>query len=188
MPSVIALGGRRIDADGAKTKRFPLEAAQRVAADLEALFAEEQAVALVSSAACGADLIALEVAGRLGLRRRIVLPSAPEVFLNNSVIDRPGDWGPAFDKIINEVRGTGDLIVAVPPADRTDPYHYTNKVIIAEACRLAGELRNRKVAVLVWEGAPREGSDVTEDFGRTALARGYELREVLIVDQPKNPR
>jgi hypothetical protein len=181
---VIALAGRRIDAEGAESKRFPLETVEKVAADLDALFAAEQPVALVSSAACGADLIALEVAGQRRVRRRVVLPSQPEAFLHTSVIDRPGEWGAAFEKIIGEVRSSGNLIVAVSPVDRTDPYQYTNEVIIAEATRLAGDLRGRKVAVVVWEGAPREGSDATEDFRHTALARGYELREVLTLRQP----
>jgi hypothetical protein len=40
----------------------------------------ERAVALVCSAACGADLVALEEAERLGIRRRIILPLAPSSF------------------------------------------------------------------------------------------------------------
>jgi hypothetical protein len=180
-PSVIALAGRRIDAEQAETKRFPLEAVETVGARLDALFTAEHAVALVSSAACGADLIALHVATRRELRRRVVLPSEPRVFLEMSVIDRPGGWGPIFDRIIGEVHGHGDLVVAVPPADRSDLYHYGNEMIIAEACRLAVEIGagTRKVAVVVWEGESHEGLDITEDFRRTALARQYELREIL---------
>ena len=47
---------------------------------------------LVCSAACGADLIALQAAGRVSLRRRIVLPFEPSRFRDSSVVDRPGDW------------------------------------------------------------------------------------------------
>jgi hypothetical protein len=53
------------------------------------LLAEEHTEALVCSAACGADLIALEEAERLGLRRRIVLPFSPRQFRETSVTDRP---------------------------------------------------------------------------------------------------
>ena len=138
-------------------------------------------MALVSSAACGADLIALEVAGRRGLRRRIVLPAAPKEFLGTSVIDRPGDWGSSFARIIDEVHGKGDLVIVIPPPDRSNPYHFASEAIIAEACRIATKLspRTRKVAAVVWEGAPRDGSDVTEYFRRTALAQGFELCEIL---------
>jgi hypothetical protein len=190
-PSVVALAGRRIDAQGAETKRFPLNAAEMVAADLDVLFATEHAIALVSSAACGADLIALQIAGRRGLRRRVILPSAPEVFLSTSVIDRPGGWGSVFQKIIDEVSGDGDLVVTVAPAGRDDLYRHANGVIIAEASRLAGELGPsiRKVGVVVWEGEPRGASDVTEDFRRSALAEGFELREVLTLRLPvSDPR
>ena len=185
IPTVIALAGRRIDAEEAAAKRFPLEAVESVAAALNSLFVTEHAVALVSSAACGSDLIALEVAGRKGLRRRIVLPSTPKEFLGSSVIDRPGGRGSAFERIIDEVRGNGDLVIVIPPPDRSDPYHFASEAIIAEACRIATEHgpRARKVAVVVWEGQPRAGSDVTEYFRRTALARGFELREILTVPE-----
>jgi hypothetical protein len=184
-PSVIAIAGRRIDAKGAKTKRFPLEAVEPVAAELDALFVREHAVALVSSAACGADLIALDVAGRRGLRRRIILPSAPEVFIKTSVTDRPGDWRPLYERIIADARDAGDLVVARPPKNRSDPYCHISDVIIAEACRSAavGGPTTRKLAVVVWDGQPRGGSDVTDYFRRTALEKRFELREVLTLPQ-----
>ena len=90
--AVIALAGRRIDAADTNPPRFPLEAVPTVRRRLADLLAKERAVALVCSAACGADLMALEEAERLGLRRRIVLPFPPERFRKTSVIDRPGDW------------------------------------------------------------------------------------------------
>jgi hypothetical protein len=47
-------------------------------------FIERDATALVCSGACGADLLALDVAGALGLRRRLVLPFEPDRFHQNS--------------------------------------------------------------------------------------------------------
>ena len=73
------------------------------------LLAEEHTEALVCSAACGADLIALEEAERLGLRRRIVLPFSPRQFRETSVTDRPGDWGPFFDRLVEAAKVAGDL-------------------------------------------------------------------------------
>ena len=109
--TVIALAGRRIDAAGAGSIRFPLEAVPLVRQRVGDLLRQEGARALVCSAACGADLIALEEAGRLGMRRRVVLPFAPAQFRNTSVIDRPGHWGPLFDRVIEDVRSAGDLVV-----------------------------------------------------------------------------
>lgn len=73
-PAVVALVGRRIDAVDTNESRFPLEAVPTVRRRLADLFVRERAVTIVCSAACGADLLALEEAERLGLRRRIVLP------------------------------------------------------------------------------------------------------------------
>jgi hypothetical protein len=58
--AVIALAGRRIDAIDAKAARFPLQAVPLVRERVSDLLQREHAKALVSSAACGADLIALE--------------------------------------------------------------------------------------------------------------------------------
>ncbi len=93
---IIALAGRRIDEEGTDTPRFPLENIRFVRERLKTLFEENDAKALVSSAACGADLLALDVAGEPGLRRRIILPSKPEKFRKSSVTDRPRKWGEIF--------------------------------------------------------------------------------------------
>jgi len=96
--AVVALAGRRIDLPEAPVPRFPLENVQEVGRRVcEALY-EMHAVALVCSAACGADLVALEQAKHLGLRRRVVLPFAPERFRETSVVDRPGNWGSLYDR------------------------------------------------------------------------------------------
>ena len=71
--------------------------------------AAERAAVLVCSVACGADLVALEAAERLGRRRRIVLPFAAERFRMTSVTDRPGDWGPMFDRMIAAADATDAL-------------------------------------------------------------------------------
>jgi hypothetical protein len=67
--AVIGLAGRRIDDVDTNPSRFPLEAAPVVRRRLADLFASERAVAIVCSAACGADRLAFEEAERLDLRR-----------------------------------------------------------------------------------------------------------------------
>ena len=67
-PAVIALAGRRIDAPDTDPPRFPLGNIPMVRQRLVDMLAAERADALVCSAACGADLIALEEAERLGIR------------------------------------------------------------------------------------------------------------------------
>src|SRR3984957_6214255 len=118
--SVIALAGRRIDAPDTDPPRFPLQNVPIVRRRLAALFSAEHAEALVCSAACGADLVALEEAERLGLRRRIVLPFPPERFRETSVTDRPGDWGPVFDRLVAAAEAAGDLVILQSTGDDND--------------------------------------------------------------------
>jgi hypothetical protein len=63
---VIAVAGRRIDAAHAEVPHFSLHNVPIVERRLIELFEREAATALVSSAACGADLVALRVAGVRG--------------------------------------------------------------------------------------------------------------------------
>src|SRR5258708_23324677 len=100
---IVTLAGRRIDPLNAPVARFPVENSAEVREQLVHLLQEQGATALVCSAACGADLLGLEAAGTLGLRRRVVLSFAPERFRATSVTDRPGEWGPLYDRIIAEV-------------------------------------------------------------------------------------
>jgi hypothetical protein len=78
--TVLALAGRRIDANGANPARLPFTQVEAVRQRLRKLFVDERASAIVCSAACGADLVPLEVAGKLGVRRRVVLPFSKDQF------------------------------------------------------------------------------------------------------------
>ncbi len=177
--AVIAFAGRRIDAPDAKSVRFPLDAVALVRQRLAALFQEEQAKALVCSAACGADLIALEEAGRLGIRRRIILPFAAEKFRATSVTDRPGDWGGVFDRMIFDV-GRNDDVVTLNAGEGDAAYSAANEAIVREALALcrADTPAARPLAVIVNEGASRGQGDATEEFRALAEAAGFESRAV----------
>ncbi|WP_448204974.1 hypothetical protein [Azospirillum sp. sgz302134] len=148
------------------------------------LLAGERAEALVCSAACGTDLIALEEAERLGLRRHIVLPFAPERFRESSVVDRPGDWGPLFDRLIAAATASGDLVV-LDDAGGTDDdaYAAANAAIIREAEALGKAAPEdgprRMLAVIVWEGTPRPGTDATDGLRAIAAGAGFAERFVL---------
>lgn len=161
---IVAVAGRRMDADARR-----IEGVRR---RVRALFAEEGVVAVVSSAACGADLIAQSEAGAMGLRRRIVLPYGRERFRETSVVDRPGDWGAVYDRVLGEV----DDVVVLPEAD--EPYRAANEAILDEAAKLAAELGQEAAAVLVWDGASRGERDWTAAFGRAARERGWRVLEV----------
>jgi hypothetical protein len=176
--TVVALAGRRIDAEGAEPPRFPLarapEVRRLVADELRAL----EARALVCSAACGADLVALEAAEALRLRRRIVLPFGRTAFLRSSVVDRPGNWEALYNHLIDAAEASGDLVV-LDAGEGAAAYAAANAAIVCEAQTLAAVMAAaRRVALVVWEGAPRGEDDATEGFRRLAVAAGFECGSV----------
>jgi hypothetical protein len=179
--AVVALAGRRVDAPGAEPPRFPLENVPLVRGRIAELLAGEAAVALVCSGACGADLVALEEAERLGLRFRMVLPFPAARFRNTSVVDRPGDWGPVFDRLVAAAEAAGDLVVIGDDEGGDAAYAAANEAIVSEAQALgrAGDAPRRLVAAVVWEGSARGGSDASGGFKDLAAKAGFEGRSVL---------
>lgn len=178
-PKIIVLAGRRIDAVDVAQPRFPLANIEQVRERLHALFVERGAEVLVCSAACGSDLLALDIAGELGMRRRIVLPFEPERFRRVSVTDRPGDWGRLFDRVLDEV-GLPNVLILTGTGENDELFHETNAVMLDEALALADqEYTNRVLAVAVWEGEAREENDFTASFIQLARAHSIEVVGVL---------
>src|SRR5215471_3104187 len=91
--NVVALAGRRIDVVGETNPRFPLECVPVVRERIREVLQKTRARVLVCSAACGADLLGMEVARELGMGVQVILPTARRTFRKTSVVDRPGDWG-----------------------------------------------------------------------------------------------
>jgi|HubBroStandDraft_2_1064218.scaffolds.fasta_scaffold58491_1 hypothetical protein len=177
-PMIIALAGRRVDAADEKQRRFPSENVDIVRERIHAMLLTQCAVALVGSAACGADLLALSEAGKLGLRRSVVLPFGRENFRTTSVTDRPGDWGALYDQQLNDVEKSGDLLVVHEKSD-DKAYAEANHAIVDKALSLGQELRDRVAAVLVWDGKSRGERDLTEEFGFYARGKSIPVIEVM---------
>jgi hypothetical protein len=175
---IIALAGRRIDAPDAATPRFPPENVPLVRRRLADLFAREGATALVCSAACGADLVALEVAGGRGMRRRVVLAFDRERFRATSVTDRGGDWGAHYDRVLAELDPSGDVVTLGGHGEGTEAYVAVNRAILGEAESLARQTDRSAIAAVVWEGAPRGSDDLTASFGEDARRRGLRVESV----------
>jgi hypothetical protein len=189
---IVALAGRRVDAPDAKQARFPLGNADAVAERLSKLFRNLKPQALVCSAACGADLLALDAARNIGIRRRIVLPFAGAKFRSTSVVDRPGEWGPLFDSLHEEALAANDLIVVTAKGNDDEAFAAATERIIEEASRLAdvnlksGTVHRpaeARVAVVVWERASRGDGDQTAHFASVAESRGFRLVEINTLEQ-----
>lgn len=175
---IIAAAGRRVDTAEAKEARFPLQNVRIVTTRVRRLLENRGATAVVCSAACGADLIVLSEAGSLRLRRRVVLPFDRERFRETSVTDRPGDWAPLYDQILNQVEAAGDLVVIHIPREE-EAYSATNRRILDESILLGEQFREPVIAVLVWNGSSRGSDDLTAAFGADARNRGLPVIEVL---------
>jgi hypothetical protein len=191
---IIALAGRRVSRSDARPQRFPESSAVAVRKRLEALFRDLGATTLVGSGACGADLLAMEVAGAIGLERRMVLPFDRSRFRARSVADAEYecDWGQLFDRIADEVEDRGGLIVLSGDDGRGshDAYATANRAILDEAQRLAcvagadtgDDCAAGVIAVLVWDGQSRGEGDSTDSFRREAESRHIPIRSVSTLD------
>lgn len=177
---IIALAGRRVDAIDTSDPRFPVQNVGRVSLAVRALLQQQDATAVVSSAACGADLIGLSEAGKLGLRRRIVVPFDRVQFRETSVVDRPGDWGELYDSILDAVEAMGDLVV-IDKVVEDQAYSAANRAILEEAIILGQQRAEPVGAALVWDGTSRGKKDYTEEFGAQARNRGLAVFEVVTI-------
>jgi len=112
------------------------------------------------------------------MRRRLVLPFGRDEFRTNSVTDRPGEWGPVYDGVLVELDNSGDIVTLAGYAAGDAAYNAANDAILREAATLARQGATDVVAVLVWEGAPRAGTDLTAAFGDEARRRGFRVEQV----------
>jgi hypothetical protein len=190
---IMALGGRRVDAADAPMQRFPPQNEARVRAEIAALLERYRPSVLVALAAAGADMLGLEEAGRLKVCRRVILPFPPDRFRATSVVDRPGDWGARFDRLLAEIIPAGDLVVKpAPDVDESDDAAYLRvaAAVLDEAFALAWqELRaerredvlpaSRVVALAVWDGIARGEDDLTAGFIAEARARQITVEQVV---------
>lgn len=177
---ILALSGRLVDRPGTAEVRFPLANVANVGRAIKALFRNRHVTGLVSSAACGADLIALSEAGSLRLRRRVILPFGRAAFRETSVVSRPGEWGALYDRILDEVDNAGDLIVLQNEAgDRA--YSAASDEILRQATALARDANEAAFAALVWDGAPRGEDDLTAEFGAKAARLGLPVMHLTTI-------
>jgi hypothetical protein len=175
----VALAGRRIDAEDADASQFPLARVGVVRSRIRTALAAYRPDWMVSSAAAGSDLLGQEVAGELGIRRRVVLPFGADVFRHTSVEDRPGDWGARFDRLLRALRAEGNVIDLGLDPESADVYERANLTILEEALSLSGGDGSDVLALVVWEGRARPSGDATAAFARSARQRGIAVEAAL---------
>lgn len=184
MATVVVLAGRRVDATGVIPARFPEAELERVKVAIGQWLEGVRASTLVCAAACGADLLALEVAGRMGIRRRVLLPFGIAQFRASSVVDRPGGWGERYDQIVAEVEARGDLLLHSYSMEREETYLQTNLDLLDEAVQIAAAADIPVLALVVWDGHSRGPQDVTAHFLAEAQSRGLPVHQILTLPAP----
>ena len=183
-PTVVAFAGRRIDAEGAKAARFPFANVGAVRAAIGASLERIAPYLLIASAACGADLMALQVAASGHIRMRIVLPFPPSRFRKTSVVDRPNPefWGRLYDDVINPAEKRGDIIVLHCRENDGSAYSTANKAIIRTASAASVAPSTRRVALIAWDGVPHGDEDATKEFAKLAEQSGFTVLSISTLD------
>jgi hypothetical protein len=172
--TVLAVSGRRIDPNGADQPRFPAGNEALVALRIRDMMLSTTTKVVVCSGACGADILALEAAGELGLSRRLVLPFPRQKFRVTSVVDRGEDWGRRFDAILEQLPGEHILELTVPQSN-DQAYAAANSEILDQAEGLASVAGRRALAMVVWNGLSRGPTDWTDQFRKLAVDRKFEV-------------
>ena len=170
---VVVAAGRRVDAPDAQTARFPAANVDAVRQKIRDFFAREKASALVCSGACGADLLALQVAGQRHVKRYMVLGAEPAEFRKSSVTDRPGNWGELFDQAM---KASKVGVLKVP--DGQEGYLETNLKLLDRAQEVAKQSDTAVVALVIWDERSRGADDVTDHFLQQAKLRKIPVTQI----------
>ncbi len=170
---VVVAAGRRVDAPDAQTARFPASNVDAVRQKIGKFFAREKASELVCSGACGADLLALQVAEARHMKRYMVLGAEPVEFRKSSVTDRPGNWGELFDQAMK----TSEVEVLKVP-DGQEGYLETNLKLLDRAQAVAKQSGTTVVALVIWNEQSRGADDVTDHFLQQAKLRKIPVTQI----------
>jgi len=174
--TVIIEAGRRVDAPDAQSPRFRPSKVSEVSRRIRELLHKQNPLAVVCSAACGADLLLLQAAGEMHIEQVVLLLSEPEAFRKSSVTDHPGNWGELYDQVLKTARVE---ILGLPEGQ--EGYLETNRKLLDRGQQLAREDRVPAEALVIWNGISRGPDDVTAHFLHEAKSRKMTVLEISTV-------
>ena len=154
IPPVLVLTGNMIDREGRPVPRFPagLESAVRQA--MRDSLQAARPLAAYGSAACGADILCMEIVHELGGEIHVVLPFPPNEFRTASVDVAPGDWGARFDRLL-EVASTVTIASDHRASGSVATFEYVNLLMTGLGQLRAELLDTTLLGLAVWD--PRGG-------------------------------
>jgi hypothetical protein len=164
-PTVTAFAGHMIDAPGRAKPRFPPALEAAVAAAIRDRLARMHRPIVYTSAACGADLIAIEAALELGAEVNVLLPFNRDDFVGTSVaVGGPG-WTERFD---------AGLARATRVIPATEESHLGDDVLFEHAAMLVEGLTALRAAQLETSPSFLCVLDATEQGRIGGTRRSYE--------------
>ena len=170
IPPVLVFTGHMIDRPDRPDSRFPALREGAVRDAIRERLGAIAPLAVYGSAACGADILCLELARELGIETHVVLPFPPAEFCPVSVDFAPGDWRARFDRVLtaaDSVTITSDHHARGSAAT----FEYANLVLTGMG-RLRSQMLDTTVRGLaVWD--PRAAAQVG---GAAALVSVWRAR------------
>lgn len=176
IPPVVAYSGHMIDRSDRSAPRFPAELEERVRSELRERLLALAPLAVYGSAACGADLLCVELARELGCETHIVLPFPADEFARASVDFAGAQWHERFERALataSSVAVTSDHHARGSAAT----FEYANLVLTGMAKLRAKTLDTRLHALAV-----RDPAD-TRDAGGTSSIVALWRKHGIAVDE-----
>jgi len=151
---IVAFAGHMIDRPDRATPRFPPSIEATVRAELRSRLAAIAPAAVYASAACGADLMCLEIARELGAETHVVLPFPAAEFRRVSVDFAGPSWGERFDR---ELAGASSVTVTSDhyASGSAATFEYAN-LILTGAARLRAQQLDTSLEALAISDAGAE--------------------------------
>ena len=165
---IVACSGHLIDNPG-KNRRFPQEAESIVRAKIEEKLNQLGSTCGYSSAACGTDIIFLEVMAERGGETHVFLPFAKDKFIQTSVSREGSDWVKRFEKVLDDATSVHYVTNEGYYGDDS-LFSFCNDVMLGFASMRGRGLNEDPNLLLFWDGNPGgEGGtgEVADSWRRT---------------------
>ncbi|HVN34206.1 MAG TPA: adenylate/guanylate cyclase domain-containing protein [Casimicrobiaceae bacterium] len=164
-PTVTAFAGHMIDAPDRSAPRFPAALEPAVGAAIRDRLARMHQPIVYTSAACGADLIAIEAALDLGAEVNVLLPFNRDDFIRTSVAVGGGGWTERFDAALSRA----SRVIAA-----TEESHLGDDVLFEHAAMLVEGLTALRAAQLETEPSLLCVLDAAEQGHIGGTRRSYD--------------
>jgi class 3 adenylate cyclase len=173
IPPVLVLTGNMIDTEGRPVPRFPAGLEPAVRQAMRDSLQSARPLAAYGSAACGADILGMEIVHELGGEIHVVLPFPPSEFRTASVDVAPGDWGARFERLL-EVASTVTIASDHRASGSVATFEYVNLLMTGLGQLRAELLDTTLLGLAVWDpeagGAPGGSASVVDAWERRGIA------------------